>query len=389
MPKPPYQIQQELEAIEADIPQFIKTGIPKNVKSDKHRSLEERANIADQDLLEHIIAFYDNMGMVMYSPGDPNENPPTEDYDIGQLYVQTNQSTGDLMNLFIYTGLDSLGWWKFQNFEADTATKYYGTIESPNEEPIPNLPSVNPFKIGDFYIRTSTGTADGNVLDVWLFLGLATGDQWINLLAGSGGVDQFKELTDVPDDYIGHSKKIVRVKEDETGLEFHQPKSVDTPTGISVDGGVTLSDFGGAPVNGQLYRTGNVLKFKDGSGNVHILNDEKLIIPISPFDEDIEVMDCQPISFTFPFEIVDANIGVGTAPSGADINVGIKKNATDVTPSTRITIPNGSINSMGATPPVFTSTSFAVGDIFKPYIAQVGSTTPGKDLNLILTIRKL
>lgn len=173
------------------------------------------------------------------------------------------------------------------------------------------------------------------------------------------------------------------------GIGTMEPTEALEVNGRTKTKAVLLENEPGTPANNTITRTGNQLKFKDDSGNVHILNDEKLIIPISPFDEDIEVMDCQPITAVFPFQIVSMEISVGTAPSGADINVGIKKNATDVTPTTRAIIPNGQLTSIGSTPAVFTSSSFAVGDIFKPYIAQVGSTTPGKDLNLILTIRKL
>lgn len=68
--------------------------------------------------------------------------------------------------------------------------------------------------------------------------------------------------------YLGNQKHL---KYNSTTQRPENSNIEDTATGVSVDGGVTLSDFGGTPVNGQLYRVGDSLRFKDGTDFVHTL----------------------------------------------------------------------------------------------------------------------
>ena len=118
------------------------------------------------------------------------------------------------------------------------------------------------------------------------------------------------------------------------------------------------------------------------------LQEKTLIMPLSAFDTDIDTGDCQPFTPSFAFQILAAQISVGTAPVGSAIEVGLKKNGTDISPSVRAKIASG--DKVSSSPEiVLTADEFAVGDTLQPYIHTVGSTTAGKDLNLILTIKKL
>jgi hypothetical protein len=63
--------------------------------------------------------------------------------------------------------------------------------------------------------------------------------------------DQFIELSDTPSTYLGQSLKIVRVKSDETGLEF-ATLSLSTPTIAQV------------LTTGNVLNTGQTIGFKDG-----------------------------------------------------------------------------------------------------------------------------
>ena len=173
MPKPIEQILIELQGIEADIPQFIKTGIPENVKSDNIRSLELRNNQSIQDILEHIEDFAET-GTVLVGVQDPNVTPPPN-YSIGSLYLQKTMPGSVNTALFIYTGIDGVGWQNLISNQNQGPSFFYGVNPDPNNILFQNI------KIGDYYVQTSDGTADGDVLSFWIFTSLLTGDVFKNL----------------------------------------------------------------------------------------------------------------------------------------------------------------------------------------------------------------
>ncbi|MGB3452966.1 MAG: hypothetical protein WBA59_03970 [Moheibacter sp.] len=115
-----------------------------------------------------------------------------------------------------------------------------------------------------------------------------------------------------------------------------------------------------------------------------------ITIPISAFNVDLEPdVDCQPIIFTRPYKILAAQISAFPGPTGAAITAGLKKNGTDISPTTRATIPNGGVSSLGQTPIALTADTFAAEDVLTPYIKDIGSTIKGQNLNFILTIKWL
>ena len=194
MPKPINDIQEELNSLASDIPLFIQTGIPKNVKSERHRSLEERTQSLLQDLLDHISDFHETGLNVIIGYDNPNETSPGQPYGIGQFFLQKDFDTKANIALWIFTGVNSIGWWQLQNFEAETAKKFYGTVPSPNSE----LIEFEDVKIGDYYVQTDTGDSSGSVLSVWIYLQFAVGNQWVNFVE----TGNYAEL-----DETGHLKK--------------------------------------------------------------------------------------------------------------------------------------------------------------------------------------
>ncbi|HEY5695517.1 MAG TPA: hypothetical protein VIQ80_01650 [Candidatus Saccharimonadales bacterium] len=89
-----------------------------------------------------------------------------------------------------------------------------------------------------------------------------------------------------------------------------------------------------------------------------------------------------PISGTHT--IVGTRLMVGTAPTGANLILDIKKNGTTIytTQANRPTIVAGATSGgPGAAPDV---TALAAGDYLTVDIAQVGSTVPGADLTVVI-----
>lgn len=88
-------------------------------------------------------------------------------------------------------------------------------------------------------IPTTDDHSDGSWLDTDIYIGelfLNTADNVLqtrtdsgilNLSSGGSGATTFLELTDTPASYSGQTLKGVRVKEDETGLEFYDIDDTD------------------------------------------------------------------------------------------------------------------------------------------------------------------
>lgn len=183
--KPIDQIIEELQQIGIDIPEYIQSGKPENVKAANHRSLETRMNNAILDLVEHIKNL-DGDRNVIVGEDDPNTTPPIGAI-VGSLYLQKN-AAGDNLALYINTGTAEVGWFLFREYTEES--KIYGDAPNPNFDSIPG-------KVGDLYIQTNNGTSTGDILSVWMYIGLAIGDLWFNISAPSGSFNiTTKTLTD-------------------------------------------------------------------------------------------------------------------------------------------------------------------------------------------------
>lgn len=88
------------------------------------------------------------------------------------------------------------------------------------------------------------------------------------------------------------------------------------------------------------------------------------------------------------YTITGVRLSVGTAPAGANIIVDIKKNNVTIftTQANRPAIAAGATSAgPGAAPDV---TSLSAGDLLSVDIAQVGSTTPGANLTVVIIVSK-
>jgi hypothetical protein len=88
-------------------------------------------------------------------------------------------------------------------------------------------------RLGELVDVNLEGATNGQVL------ALGPNGNW-HAVDMSGGVSSFVDLTDTPDTYTGQSTKIVRVKADETGLEFVTPSSEADTLQTVTDRGRTI-----------------------------------------------------------------------------------------------------------------------------------------------------
>lgn len=166
------EIQDLLIELSEDIPQFLQTGIPENISSGNLRSIETRTILVITYILEHIEQLTDS-GNLLVGEDNPNETPPPK-YKIGQFYLQkTAGKLGVNSDLYVFTGVAALGWWKFQDITGDVM---YGSV-SPTLNPALGANS----KIGDLYVKTNTGNASGQIENVWMYINIHDGLKWLSL----------------------------------------------------------------------------------------------------------------------------------------------------------------------------------------------------------------
>lgn len=178
------EIRDILNAVGTDIPNFIKTGIPENVKSQNVRSIHSRSNNAEKLMLDLIESLLEGNNLLQ-GEDDPNVNMPSDYFAPGYFYLRwkTTLVSRIPIEFYVYTGVPEIGWFKFLT-AGQLPQKYFGTIENPNTEPIPTLEPVV-FAIGDLYVRTDDGTKDGAVEAVWFYSKSSIGDQWVKLAPSS------------------------------------------------------------------------------------------------------------------------------------------------------------------------------------------------------------
>lgn len=187
------EIRDILNAVGTDIPNFIKTGIPENVKSQNVRSIHSRSNNAEKLMLDLIESLLEGNNLLQ-GEDDPNVNMPSDYFAPGYFYLrwETTLFSRIPIEFYVYTGVPEMGWFKFLT-AGQLPQKYFGTIENPNTEPIPTLEPVV-FEIGDLYVQTDDGTKDGAVKAVWFYSKLSIGDQWVKLAPSSGSGEGFMTL---------------------------------------------------------------------------------------------------------------------------------------------------------------------------------------------------
>lgn len=117
---------------------------------------------------------------------------------------------------------------------------------------------------------------------------------------------------------------------------------------------------------------------------------ETTIIPLTAFDEDIEALtDYSGLSYTpYKMKILDIRAVSEIAPTGADIKISVSKNDTFIGVSEPFLV-------IPATQRINTNThdiigtDLAVGDRIKFFCNQVGSSEPGKGVQIIIKSKKI
>lgn len=138
--------------------------------------------------------------------------------------------------------------------------------------------------------------------------------------------------------------------------------------------------------------------------------------PVSDFNETVVVQHsvsgnvsvaagAVPIPVPFPCELVSVSVALGTAPAGADVLIDVNKNGTTVftDQDKRPTIKAGATTGGVANEPALAAgtnyiytpyptarplATFAAGDKITVDVDQVGSSTAGANLGVVLTLLK-
>ena len=113
-------------------------------------------------------------------------------------------------------------------------------------------------------------------------------------------------------------------------------------------------------------------------------NDVHIVLPASDATSDLEVAtDVVFIPAPFDFDLTEVFATVKTAPDGDDIEIDINKAGTSVLASPLI-IADGDTSSLGVSQPVTKPVSFTKGQLIAVDIDQIGSSTAGVGLVVVL-----
>ncbi len=241
--------------------------------------------------------------------------PKLTDYLLGTDADTSNKTTrnfqlNDIKSLVLEgLGVDGGGKLRVTEIEIATLVTDISTTVNAMTEYIVNKSEIVFFNVaGSVYVLKQS--------DVTIGLGAEplTNDDFL-LLASESGISTLLEATDFPNTYIGQALKSVRVKNDETGVEFF------------------LED-----------------------------KTEAIIVPISDLVTNLSTGITKAF-FTLPYNFtlsaVKANLLVAQT-AGTAITFDIYKNGTSIL-STKITIDNSETTSLTAsTPPVISTTSLEV-----------------------------
>lgn len=171
----------------------------------------------------------------------------------------------------------------------------------------------------------------------------------------------FTDLNDAPASYEGSAGKIIRVKDDLTGLEF-----VSAPPAEN-----------GIPTGGAAKQI-----LAKSSANNYAAEWVSDIRGIAFYiDGDLTTSLKASIIAPCALEIINVKASAGTAPTGADLILDIHKNGTTIftTQTNRPTITAGETSEDSQAPDVI---AVAAGDLISLQLDQIGSTVAGADLSV-------
>jgi len=124
----------------------------------------------------------------------------------------------------------------------------------------------------------------------------------------------------------------------------------------------------------------------DATGNVWSDNTTSFVIACSDETSDLEVGDDRvQIRLPFAFELTDIIANVNVNPTGADINVQVQEDGSNIMSGVGITIDAGETSSeTSATQPTITDSTLGFNSIISVDLDQVGSTLTGTGLKINL-----
>lgn len=155
------------------------------------------------------------------------------------------------------------------------------------------------------------------------------------------------------------------------------------------------SSIGVAVINGPILVNGTFGPTPTSSYQGHYFDESardtkflriKAYLPLDVGDETTDLTTGtakKTLRCPFPFYVTDAKASVNTAPVGADIIVDVNKNGSTIFAS-RITIDAGDETSVGSASPVSVTNFIDDDDEITIDIDQVGSSTAGKGLKVVL-----
>jgi len=125
----------------------------------------------------------------------------------------------------------------------------------------------------------------------------------------------------------------------------------------------------------------------DADGNKYDDNTISFVLACSDLTSDLETGDDKAqFMLPFAFELTSITANVGTAPTGADINIQVQEDGSDILSGVGITIDATETSSTtSASPPSISDSTLALNSIISVDLDQIGSTNTGKGLlvNLI------
>jgi len=246
----------------------------------------------------------------------------------------------------------------------------------------------------------------------------------------------FLNLTDTPSGYTSHQFKLLRINAAGNAIEFvsqddiftsvRKAKVIDIvdntaapPTEVTGDRyildntGSSHADWDGANAWDIVEFDGtDWISFSPEEGWTVYVDEANLdavyvddgtgawelrFVPItdtisifaSDLETNLETGEKDLMFAPYAFELSTYWIGaLAQVPTGSALTVDIKKNGVSI-PSTPASIDDGEATSLTGTQPTLTTTTFAKGDKISINITNVGSTEPGKGLEIFFEITKI
>lgn len=149
------------------------------------RAMRDASNISEVDAQKwrNLLGNIDSSKEILSGIEDPNQAEIAG--EIGQFYNLKDETETVDIALYIFTGVDSIGWLNLGIYNS-AVQLHYGAFDDPNSSTIDA-------EIGDYYLQTIDGTQQGEIKSFWIYTG-TTKEPWVNPagnvgLSGKDGKD--------------------------------------------------------------------------------------------------------------------------------------------------------------------------------------------------------